>query len=101
MEFGRNLSKSAWARAHASAAKLQAIKQYLINNLGKGFIKPSQAPFNSPILFIKKPNGGLCFYINYYKLNNITRKDRYPLPLLNKTLAQISRAKIFTKLNIR
>jgi len=61
----------------------------------------SQAPFASPILFIKKPNRGLRFYIDYRKLNNITRKDRYPLPLLNKTLAQISRAKVFTKLDIR
>ena len=84
-----------------STAKLQAIKQYFINNLNKGFIKPSQAPFNLPILFTKKLNRGLYFYINYHKLNNITRKDRYPLPLLNKTLAQISRAKIFTKLDIR
>ena len=58
-----------------------------MDNLEKGFIKPSQALFASPILFIKKLNRGLRFYINYYKLNNITRKDRYPLPLLNKTLA--------------
>jgi len=54
-----------------------------------------------PILFVKKPNRGLRFYINYRKLNNITRKDHYPLPLLNETLARISRAKVFTKLNIR
>ena len=39
------------------------------------------------ILFTKKLNRGLRFYINYYKLNNITYKDRYPLPLLNKALA--------------
>ena len=58
-----------------------------MDNLEKGFIKPSQALFTSPILFIKKLNGGLRFYINYRKLNNITRKDRYPLPLLDKTLA--------------
>ena len=55
----------------------------------------------SPILFIKKLNRGLRFYINYYKLNNITRKDRYPLPLLDKTLAYINRAKVFIKLDIR
>jgi len=45
--------------------KLKVIKQYLIKNFNKGFIKPSQAPFTSPILFIKKPNRGLYFYINY------------------------------------
>ena len=72
-----------------------------MDNLEKGFIEPSQALFTSPILFIKKLNGGLRFCINYRKLNNITRKDRYPLPLLDKTLAQINRAKVFIKLNIR
>jgi len=71
-----------------------------MDNLVKGFIKPSQALFTSPILFIKKPNRGLYFCINYYKLNNITYKDRYPLPLLDKTLARINRAKVFTKLDI-
>jgi hypothetical protein len=70
-----------------SIAKLQATKQYLVNNLAKGFIKPSQAPFTSPILFTKKLNRGLRFCINYHKLNNITYKNHYPLPLLNKILA--------------
>ena len=68
-------------------AELQTIKQYFINNLAKGSIKSSQALFNLPILIIKKSNKKLCFYINYHKLNNITCKDYYPLPLLNKTLA--------------
>jgi hypothetical protein len=76
-------------------------KQYLVNNLRKGFIIPSQAPYASLILFIKKPSGGLRFYINFRKLNALTYKDRYPLPLINETLAKISQAKIFTKLNIR
>ncbi len=58
-----------------STVKLQATKQYIINNLYKGFIEPSQAPFILLILFAKKPNGGLCFCIDYYKLNNITHKD--------------------------
>ena len=42
-----------------SAAELIAIKAYLVKNLDKGFIKTSQAPFTSPVLFIKKPNGSL------------------------------------------
>ena len=83
-----------------STAELQATKQYIVKNLYKGFIKLSQAPFALPILFVKKLNGGLHFCINYRKLNNMTRKDRYPLPLLKETLARISRAKIFIKLNI-
>jgi hypothetical protein len=53
------------------------------------------------VLFVKKPSGGLRFYIDYRKLNALTRKDRYPLPLIDETLARISGAKIFTKLDIR
>ena len=81
--------------------ELKATKQYLIDNLYKGFIKPSQAPLLPPILFVKKPNKGLRFCIDYRKLNAITRKDRYPLPLIDETLARLSRAKIFTKLDVR
>jgi hypothetical protein len=84
-----------------SIDELYTTKQYLVNNLGKGFIVPSQAPYASLILFIKKPSDRLCFYIDFCKLNALTRKDRYPLPLINETLARISQAKIFTKLDIR
>ena len=62
---------------------------------------PSSSFFASPILFVAKPNGGLRFYIDYYKLNSLTKKDQHLLPLIDKTLARILRAKIFTKLNIR
>jgi hypothetical protein len=57
-----------------SLEELETLKQYLINNLEKGFIEPSQSPFAAPVLFIKKPNRGLRFYINYRKLNLLTRK---------------------------
>src|SRR5208282_5701230 len=84
-----------------SVEELEATKQYLLENLDKGFIEASQAPFAAPVLFVKKPNGGLRFCIDYRKLNSLTRKDRYPLPLIDETLARISRAKVFTKLDIR
>jgi hypothetical protein len=80
---------------------LQATKQYIIDNLNKGFIELSQAPFASPILFVKKPNEKLRFCIDFRKLNDLTRKDRYPLPLLDEALVWINKAKIFIKLDIR
>jgi len=86
---------------HQTIEELQTLKEYLRENLDRGFIEHSSAPFASPILFVKKPSGGLRFCIDYRKLNEITKKDRYPLPLLDETLARISRAKIFTKLDIR
>ena len=84
-----------------TAEELRELKRYLIENLDKGFIEASQAPFASPILFVKKPNGGLRFCIDYRKLNSLTRKDRYPLPLIDEVLARVSKAKIYTKLDIR
>jgi transposase InsO family protein len=84
-----------------SAEELEVVKKYLVDNLDKGFIEPSQAPFAAPVLFVKKPDGSLRFCIDYRKLNHITKKDRYPLPLIDETLARIGRAKLFTKLDIR
>jgi reverse transcriptase-like protein/integrase-like protein len=49
----------------------------------------------------RKPDGGLRFCVDYRKLNAITRKDRYPLPLIDELMERLSRAKIFTKLDIR
>ena len=52
------------------------------------------------MLFVKKPGGGLRFYVDYRSLNAVTVKNRYPLPLILETLNRLSRAKIFTKLDI-
>ncbi|KAI0994471.1 hypothetical protein K3495_g13711, partial [Podosphaera aphanis] len=69
-----------------SPEELRQVKQYLVENLQKGWIEPSQAAYSSPVLFVKKPNGSLRFCVDYRKLNEITKKDRYPLPLIDETL---------------
>jgi hypothetical protein len=48
-----------------------------------------------------KPDGGLRFCVDYRKLNALTKKDRYPLPLIEEVFERLSKAKIFTKLDIR
>ena len=83
-----------------SMAELRAVKQYLLDNLSKGFISPSQALYASPVLFVRKADGSLRFCIDFQKLNVITCRDQYPLPLIDETLARLSHAKIFTKLDI-
>jgi hypothetical protein len=50
---------------------------------------------------VRKPGGGLWFCIDYRYLNALTKKDQYPLLLIDKTLAQITGAKILTKIDIR
>ena len=67
--------------------------------MDKGFIRTTNSLIEAPVLFIKKKKG-LRFYVNYRGLNNITKKNQYPLPLIKKTLSGISKARYFTKLNI-
>ena len=49
--------------------KLETVKQYLLDNLYKRFIKSSQSLFTALVLFIKKSNRSLQFYIDFQKLN--------------------------------
>ncbi|KAH7462251.1 hypothetical protein FOMA001_g18519 [Fusarium oxysporum f. sp. matthiolae] len=69
-----------------SREELTALREWLDENLRKGFIRPSSSPVASPVLFVKKPGGGLRFCVDYRALNNITVKDRYPLPLIKESL---------------
>jgi hypothetical protein len=68
-----NLSYSLLYRI--TTKKLLAIKEYLLKNLYKGFIVFNSFFFVFSVLFIAKPNNSLCFCIDYYKLNNLTKKD--------------------------
>ncbi len=71
---------------HMLVEELKVVKKYLVKNLNKGFIKPSQVLFITLVLFIKKLDRSLYFYIDYRKLNLLTKKDRYLLLLIDKTL---------------
>jgi hypothetical protein len=51
-------------------------------------------------MFIKKLREGIRFYINYYLLNTITKKNRYLILLIKETIANIVSCRIITKLNI-
>jgi len=79
----------------------QAMKEYIDDNLAKGFIRPSKSPAGAPCFFVKKKDGGLRLCVDFRALNKLTVKNRYPLPLFSDILARLSSAKIFTKLDLR
>ena len=79
--------------------KLLVLQKTLNKLLDKGFIRTSNSPARAPVLFAKK-EGGLRFYVDYRGLNDITKKDQYPLPLIKETLSGISKARYFIKLDI-
>jgi hypothetical protein len=84
-----------------SANQLVALKKYLTKALRKEWIVPSAAEYGSPVLFAKKPNGGLRFCVNYRAVNARSKKDVYPLPLISETLERIGKAKLFIKFDVR
>ena len=84
-----------------SEEELQAAKAYITANLTKGFIVESNTLFILPILIVKKLGSSLRFYVNYRKLNTITKKDRYPIPLIDEIFQRLGKARFFTKLDIR
>ena len=83
-----------------SRGELLALRQELTSLLDKGFIRTSNSPAASPVLFAKKPGGGLRMCIDYRALNALTKRDRYPLPLIQETLNNVAKAKWFTKLDV-
>jgi len=83
-----------------SREQLLVLRKTLTELLDNGFIRASKSAAAAPVLFVKKPGGGLRFCVDYRALNEITRKDRYPLPLIRETLASLGRAKWMTKLDV-
>ena len=81
--------------------ELQSLKDYIEDNLEKGFIRHSSSPAGAPVLFVKKSDGSLRLCVDYRGLNEITIKNRYPLPLIQETLARLQKAKWYTKLDMR
>lgn len=79
----------------------QALREYLDTNLKKGYIKPSQSPAGFPILFVPKKNGKLRLCVDYRKLNEITVKNRYPLPLISELRDRLHGACWFTALDLK
>src|SRR5271170_3623825 len=67
-----------------SPMELEVLRKYIEDHLQKGFIRHSQSPCGSPILFVKKADGSLRLCVDYRALNKITTKNRYPLPLIGE-----------------
>src|SRR5258706_10111127 len=84
-----------------SPAEQKELENFLWENLVNGHIHPSKSPMGAPVFFIKKKDGSLCLIQDYRKLNEITVKNSYPLPLVSNVLTCLCDAKFFTVLDLR
>jgi transposase InsO family protein len=81
--------------------QLIELRKQITDLMDKGWIRASSSPAAAPVLLVKKPDGTWRFCVDYRALNKITEQDRYPLPLIKETLRSLSKAKWFTKLDVR
>ncbi len=81
--------------------KDQALVAFLDEQLKKGYIRPSKSPYASPFFFIKKKDGKLRPVQDYWKLNEHTIHNRYPLLFIPDLISQVQDAHIFTKFDVR
>ncbi|WVZ70510.1 hypothetical protein U9M48_019171, partial [Paspalum notatum var. saurae] len=68
---------------------------------GKGFIRPSASPWAFPVLFVVKKDGSRRICVDYRALNDVTIKNKYPLPRIDDLFDQLQGACVFSKIDLR
>ena len=76
------------------------VSELLNDMLSRGIIEPSQSPWASPIVLVKKRDGSVRFCVELRKLNNVSRKDAQPLPRIDDTLDSLGGACYFSTLDL-
>jgi hypothetical protein len=80
--------------------ELRGLKEQLQELLVRGFICPSVSPWGGPVLFVKKKDGSLRMCIDYWELNRVTMKNKYPLPRIDDLFDQLKGASKFSKIDL-
>ena len=80
--------------------ELAELKKQLDELLQKGYIRPSISPWGSPVLFVKKKDGILRMCMDYRQLNEVTIKNKYPLPRIDDLFDQLNGARVFSKIDL-
>ena len=83
------------------ASELAELKKQLEELQRIGFIRPSSSPWGAPALFVKKKDGSMRLCVDYRALNEVTIKNKYPLPRIDDLFDQLKGAKYFSKIDLR
>jgi hypothetical protein len=92
------ISKRAY---RVSGPELVELKKQIDELLEKGYIRPSTSPWAAPVLFVEKKDGTKRMCIDYRALNEVTVKNKYPLPRIEDLFDQLRGASVFSKIDLR
>jgi hypothetical protein len=81
--------------------ELKELKEQLDELESKGFIQESISPWGSPVIFVDKRDGGRRMCGDFKNLNNVTIKNKYPLPRIQDLFDQVHGAGVFSKIDLR
>jgi hypothetical protein len=81
--------------------ELAELKTQLQHLLEKGFIRPSSSPWGYPAIFVKTKDQTLRMCVDYRPLNEVTIKNKYPLPRIDILFDQLTGARVFSKIYLR
>jgi hypothetical protein len=81
--------------------ELAELKEHIKELLEKGFIHPSSSPWGAPVIFVPKKDDTQRLCMDYRALNEITVKNKYPLPRIDDLFIQLCGACVFSKINLR
>jgi hypothetical protein len=84
-----------------SGPELVELKKQIDELSEKGYIRPSTSPWAAPILFVEKKDGTRRMCIDYRALNEVTIKNKYPLPRIEDLFDQLRGANVFSKIDLR
>ncbi|GJV82134.1 putative reverse transcriptase domain-containing protein, partial [Tanacetum coccineum] len=82
-------------------SELKELSGQLKDLQDKGFIRPSSSPWGAPVLFVKKKDDSFRMCIDYRELNELTVKNRYPLPRIDDLFDQLQGSQFFSKIDLR
>ena len=101
--FKENASQQLDCKVYPLSRKETGVlHQALDEDLAKGYIRHGTSSYVSPIFFIPKKDGAeLRMVIDYWRLNEITKKDFYPLSNLQTELEKLLKHHLFSKFNVR
>jgi hypothetical protein len=81
--------------------ELKELKKQLTKLQEAGYIRPSSSPWGAPVLFVQKKDGSQRMCVDYRSLNDVTVKNKYPLPRIEDLFDQIRGARVFSKIDLR